>query len=212
MHHDQDSTSATASASNSPAAELPDPTQPLQPRRGFLAQAATLVIGGIASLFPLTLGLFAFFDPLRKRRGGAPQTRGNAASAADNEGYFAVTRADALPADGAPQFFQIIADRRDAWTFLPNQPIGAVYLRRNGDDIIAFNVQCPHAGCSVDYDPVGREFNCPCHKSAFTLEGQRSGASPSARDLDQLDVRVDDGQVLVKYENFRTGTAQKIAE
>ena len=36
--------------------------------------------------------------------------------------------------------------------------------------------------------------------------------SPSARDLDRLETRVADGKILVKYENFRTGTAQKIAE
>ena len=193
-------------------ADLPDPTQPIQPRRGFLAHVLTLVIGGVVALFPLVLGLFAFFDPLRKRRGQPPRARGQQASAADEDGYFSVARADALPADGTPQFFQIIADRTDAWTFIPRQPIGAVYLRRDGDDVIAYNVQCPHAGCTVDYDPLGREFDCPCHKSAFTLDGERSTGSPSARDLDRLDVRVADGTVLVKYQNFRTGTARKIAE
>jgi Rieske Fe-S protein len=195
-----------------PDPALGDPTQPIQPRRGFLTQALTLLIGGIASLFPLALGVFAFFDPLRRRRGHAPRARGTEASVADDEGYYTVARADALPTDGTPQFYQIIADRTDAWTFTPHQPIGAVYLRRDGENVIAYNVQCPHAGCTVDFDPVGREFDCPCHKSSFTLDGQRSADSPSARDLDRLDVRVENDQVLVKYENYRTGTAQKIAE
>jgi menaquinol-cytochrome c reductase iron-sulfur subunit len=192
-------------------ADLPNPTQPIQTRRGFLGQALTLVVGGVVTLFPLVLGLVPFLDPLRKRRGSLPKTLGDEA-AADAEGFFAVAQADSLPADGAPQFFQIIANRTDAWTFIPNQPIGAVYLRREGDEVIAFNVECPHAGCTVDYDPVGREFDCPCHKSSFTLDGQRSAQSPSARDLDRLETRVADGTVHVKYEKFRTGTAQKIAE
>jgi menaquinol-cytochrome c reductase iron-sulfur subunit len=212
MHEKGQTTAASGPPSAARDAELPDPTQPIQPRRGFLGQALTLAVGGFVSLFPLVLGLVAFLDPLRKRRGRLPAARGEQASAVDAKGFIPVARADALPADGTPQFFQIIADRVDAWTFIPNQPVGAVYLRRSGDEVIAYNVQCPHAGCTVDYDPVGREFDCPCHKSSFTLEGQRSPDSPSARDLDTLEVRVAEGQVLVKYENFRTGTAQKIGE
>jgi menaquinol-cytochrome c reductase iron-sulfur subunit len=212
MRDDRDTKPSTVPPPGGPASGLPDPTQPIQPRRGFLGQVLTLAAGGIAALFPLVLGLVPFLDPLRKRRGGLPKALEGEASATDVEGYFAVARADALPADGTPQFFQIIADRQDAWTFIPNQPVGAVYLRRTGDEVIALNVQCPHAGCAVDYDPVGREFDCPCHKSAFTLDGERSADSPSARDLDRLETRIEDGTVLVKYENYRTGTAQKIAE
>ncbi|HUG93260.1 MAG TPA: Rieske 2Fe-2S domain-containing protein [Planctomycetaceae bacterium] len=211
MHDEEHSTTAGGPGRAARDAERSDPHPP-QPRRGFLAHALTLAIGGVVSLFPLVLGLVTFLDPLRKRRGGPPKARSETAITADDEGFFAVARADALPADGTPQFFQIIADRNDAWTFIPNQPIGAVYLRRHGEEIIAYNVQCPHAGCAVDYNPVGREFDCPCHKSSFTLGGERSLRSPSARDLDRLDVRVEDGAVLVKYQNFRTGTAQKIAE
>lgn len=212
MPDDRHTSSPVQPPASSQAADLPDPTQPIQPRRGFLGQALTLAIGGVVALFPLVLGLIPFLDPLRKRRGGLPKALGDTATAADEDGFFTVALADTLPADGTPQFIQIIADRQDAWTFIPKQPIGAVYLRRDGDEVIALNVQCPHAGCTVDYDPVGREFDCPCHKSSFTLDGQRSADSPSARDLDRLETRVADGKVLVKYENFRTGTAQKIAE
>ena len=167
MPDDRPTHPVTSPPAGGPAADLPDPTQPIQPRRGFLGQVLTLAIGGVVALFPLVLGLIPFLDPLRKRGGGLPKALGDNATAADDEGFFAVALADTLPADGTPQFVQIIADRKDAWTFIPKQPIGAVYLRRDGDEVIALNVQCPHAGCTVDYDPVGREFDCPCHKSSL---------------------------------------------
>ncbi|MBW3541512.1 MAG: Rieske 2Fe-2S domain-containing protein [Planctomycetes bacterium] len=182
----------------------------LPSRRSFFVRASAVLIGGIVSLFPLAAGLFTFLDPLRPRKGA--QRRDSGGSAMDDEGFVDVTTLEALPEDGTPQLFQIIADRKDAWTFIPNQPIGAVYLRKEGDDVIAFSVACPHAGCAVDFDPVEREFECPCHRSSFTLAGERSGDSPSARNLDRLNVKNEEGRVKVRYQNFRTGVAEQIPE
>jgi menaquinol-cytochrome c reductase iron-sulfur subunit len=126
------------------------------------------------------------------------------------EGYYKVAQFDSLPDGGTPQYVKVMADRTDAWTYFPDEPIGAVYLRRSGEDVIAFNVVCPHAGCAVDFDLRQQAFRCPCHSSIFSLDGKRSANSPSARNLDQLAVKVQDGQVWVQFENFRTGTAEKV--
>jgi nitrite reductase/ring-hydroxylating ferredoxin subunit len=173
-------------------------------RRGFLVKAAAIVIGAIITVFPFAAGLFFFLDPLR--RGGK------------GLGFIKIGTLDAVPDDGVPRAFSVVANRIDAWTFLPREPIGAVFLRRDKGQAkpVAFQTTCPHAGCMIDYVGGERTFRCPCHNSAFQIDGQIIEPSPSPRPMDTLEcqVRDNDGEkeVWVKYENFITGTAQKIAK
>lgn len=192
---------------NAPAPQSSPATA--QGRRGFFKRALATLIGGLITLFPVLAGLASFADPLRPGKRKLP---------GDDEplpadvppGYVRVTSLDALPADGSPQFFRVIADRIDAWTYFPKQPIGAIFLRKLQDgSVTAFNTTCPHAGCAVDFRSGKNDFYCPCHNSHFTIEGQRSAESPAARDLDTLDVLVRDENVWVLYKNFRTGTAER---
>jgi menaquinol-cytochrome c reductase iron-sulfur subunit len=179
------------------------------PRRNFVKRAVAVVVGGFISLFPLAAGLVSFADPLRKRSRKMPG-EGQPKPEGVPEGYISVATVDALPADGMPQFFRVIADRMDGWTYFPSEPVGAVFLRKEKDgSVIAYNSTCPHAGCAVDFRAGERNFYCPCHASSFTLEGTRSDDSPSPRDLDTLETKVIDGTVWVKYENYRTGMAER---
>jgi len=172
------------------------------PRRGFLTQFLAIVIGGIAGLFPLIVGLLVFFDPLRSRRkeGG--------------EGFVKVAALDALLV-GKPRRVTVYDDRIDAWNLFPKEPIGVVFLLREGKaDVKAFSDVCPHAGCHVDWDPNRDVYQCPCHASTFQLDGDLADEkSPSARGLDSLEVEQDklaQGEVWVRYQNFRAGTSKKI--
>src|SRR5687768_6424277 len=123
---------------------------------------------------------------------------------------------DAVPADGRPYRFQVIADKQDAWNKFPNSPVGAVYLKRMQKDgqenLVAFNVTCPHAGCAVDVMTDG-SFKCPCHNSHFKPDGaiDLEKGCVSARGLDQLEVQLNDGVIHVRYQNFLAGTHDKIA-
>lgn len=182
---------------------------PKNPRRSFLKRALAVVVGGVVSLFPAVIGLLAFVDPLKKR---TKQMPGNSEPLPADmpAGFVKVTSVDSLPDDGTPRFARVIADRMDAWTYFPQQPIGSIFLRKLEDGtIVAFNTTCPHAGCAVDYRPGEGNFFCPCHNSSFAIDGERSPTSPSARDLDDLDVKVLDGDVWVKYVDFHTGTAER---
>lgn len=74
---------------------------------------------------------------------------------------------------------------------------GRFYLVRLADGgFLALYRRCTHLGCSVPYDPVRGEFVCPCHGSAFSMDGQ--GLNPPApRPLDGFPVEIRDGQVRV---------------
>jgi len=168
-------------------------------RRGFLTKAAALACGGLATLTPVAAGVWAFLDPLRRK--GAAAT------------FLPVTELAAIPDDGVPRQFPVVADRVDAWTGYPREPIGAVYLRREkgSREVEALTATCPHAGCFIELEGT-RCFRCPCHNSTFTLDGGIVHPSPSPRPMDSLECRVgENGDVAVKWENFRTGVAAKEA-
>lgn len=178
------------------------------PRRNFLARASAAVIGALLVLIPLVPGLAFLLDPLLRRRGG---------SSGDGEGFVLITTTDLIGEQ--PQKFPVVMDRRDAWNQFPNQQIGNVILRKttdgpigSADQIEAFTDICPHLGCTVDYKPGAppdKAFKCPCHASAFSLDGQPSNAIPP-RGLDPLPVELRHGnQVWIKYEKFAAGTHER---
>ena len=62
----------------------------------------------------------------------------------------------------------------------------------------------------ADYKSAKAAYHCPCHNSSFAADGKRDPKSPSARDLDSLPVKIkEDGQVWVKYQDFKTGDKEK---
>lgn len=169
-------------------------------RRGFLCNAAAFVAAAAALLVPAIAGIVAFLNPLRQK-GRSGQ-------------FIRLTMLDALSADGTPQRVAVVAERTDAWTKFPPEPVGAVFLRRMGDKVTALQVICPHAGCSINFKSMseGGRFSCPCHAANFNLNGKRIDANSfSPRDMDTLEVEIrDNNEVWVKYQNFLAGTARKV--
>ena len=96
----------------------------------------------------LGVGIVSALNPLRQKGQGGD--------------FFRVASLDVLPEDGTPRKFPIIADRRDAWTLFPNEPIGSVWLRRVGPKAVkALCVVCPHAGCFIGYDAKSEPVSLP---------------------------------------------------
>ena len=182
--------------SNSPAPESSD-------RRTFCKGALAACIGGCITLAPIGAGIAVWLDPLdKKNRGGATAA-------------VKVASLSALPNDGVPRKFSILARRTDAWTTTPETPIGAVYLLRTGDKTVeALNVVCPHAGCFVDYLPSKSSYLCPCHNSLFALDGKIiDPKSPSPRALDHLKVEIrNDSEIWVEFKNFLSGHSEQISQ
>src|SRR5215831_5408637 len=106
----------------------PDPPIDNSPRRQFLRKVLAIFVGAVAFLIPGGAGLAVLLDPLRRKSKAA--------------GFIRITTLDAVPADGTPQRFDVIADKFDAWSKFPNHSIGAVYLQRKGEKVIAYNIHC----------------------------------------------------------------------
>jgi menaquinol-cytochrome c reductase iron-sulfur subunit len=188
------------SPAQTPGPAVPERSPGTEERRGFIVTAVALFLGAVAYLPPLLFGVVSFLNPLRQK-GQAGQ-------------FMRLATLDALPADGTPLKTTVTMDRVDAWSRSPNQPVGAVFLERIGPkEVRAIHVVCPHAGCFVSYDAGKKGFFCPCHNASFDLEGKRLDAvSNSPRDLDTLECRIEGSEVWVRFQNFRTGTSEKIAD
>jgi Rieske Fe-S protein len=169
-------------------------------RRRFLRATACVAIGGVAVLAPTGVGTTILLSPLR-RAGRATEV------------IVRLTTLDSLPLGGAPQLFQVIAERTDAWTRHPRTGIGAVFLQRTGEnEVRALHATCPHLGCAVEFRGAIGSFFCPCHNSSFAPDGTINDPnSPSLRAMDALEVEIRaGGEVWVKFQNFQAGKAEKV--
>lgn len=168
-------------------------------RRAFLNKLLGTSAGAVAVGVPIVAGLGVLLDPLNHK---SPQTEA-----------IRVGTLEALPEDGTPVKFPVLADKKDAWNKFTQVPVGAVYIRRlPGNKFEAFNIICPHAGCYVDYLAERNAFLCPCHNSTFSLDGRIDDPnSPSPRGLDSLTVELRNGKELwVKFQNFQTGRSERV--
>jgi menaquinol-cytochrome c reductase iron-sulfur subunit len=196
----------------SPGARLPGQTVREPPRRNFLVGFFAAVIGGIVGLVPLAAGLLTYLDPIRRTK-----VQGAA---------IPLTTLDSIPdaSNGTVLIgqFPVINDRADAWNLYPQERIGSVYLvvPKGSKEVKALNTVCPHLGCAVDTQqtPEGVRFYCPCHTSAFTLDGERILPCVAPRAMDELKCKFDpvgtDGRVnvSVEFQNFLPGLAEKKAK
>ena len=161
-------------------------------RRGFI-KFLCIVIGGIVSAVPFGAGIWAYINPLTREKG------------VDGDGFLKITTLDAIPDDGTPAKFSVIADKEDAWNKFKNISVGAIYLRKEAGKVKALHTVCPHLGCFIDYRSTKSDFFCPCHNSNFKLDGSIvSGVSP--RPMDPLEIEIRNKvEVWVKFQNFQPG-------
>jgi len=74
---------------------------------------------------------------------------------------------------------------------------GRFYLARQQDGgFIALTLRCTHLGCSVSWEEKRKRFICPCHSSAFDINGEVLNP-PAARALDYYPVLIENGIVKV---------------
>jgi menaquinol-cytochrome c reductase iron-sulfur subunit len=169
------------------------------PRRDFLG-AATVALGGLVTMVLALPGLAYILSPLRRK---------------GQEGAFhMLTRLNELEV-GVPRSFAIIEERQDSWVKYPREPVGSVWLVRqpagSKTQVLALQSECPHLGCAINLKDDRTGFLCPCHTSAFTLEGSPTNQVPP-RPMDRLEVEVTTGadpEVRVKFQRFRTAIEEK---
>lgn len=157
-------------------------------RRSFLG----VIIAGIASIIggalSLAAGRFAIEPTL---------------AAAQTEQWITAGPLAEIP-EGKPVRRAVTIVQEAGWGRF-HEP-GSVWVVRNGEALMVFSAVCPHLGCSINASADG--FVCPCHRSSWDGTGVKTGG-PAPRNMDTLEHRIENGALLVRYQNFKQGTAER---
>ena len=161
-------------------------------RRNFMIRSIIGIFAFIGAATAVPLGGFGILPALKKRDVGWSDA-GPAEDLKPNE----------------PQERRFLQTVKHGWQ--EEKAERAVWLVKKPDGgVTAFSPNCPHLGCGYRWFAAEQRFKCPCHASVFDISGKVL-SGPSPRSLDTVEVRVENGKVLVKFEIYQVGTAKKVA-
>lgn len=122
-------------------------------------------------------------------------------------GFVRVGAVDTIP-EGTPVKLAFTATQQEG--YIAEAELHSVWVvKRSASDLTVFSPICTHLGCGFNWFPRARQFVCPCHGSVFAVTGEVL-AGPAPR-LDTLPFRVEDGQLLVLWEQFEPGISVKVS-
>ena len=114
---------------------------------------------------------------------------------------------DDLPV-GEPKDLQYTETVKDGWHNTTSTK-GIWAIKHPGNQVTVFSPICPHLGCGYRWDSKDRLFKCPCHGSIYDIDGNVKGG-PAPRPLDTLPNKVENGQLLVIYKQYKSGLSKQV--
>lgn len=110
---------------------------------------------------------------------------------------------------GVPIKVDFVEPISDAW--VETRALRTVWLYTDdGEKFTAFSGVCTHLGCGFGFDTEKTRYHCPCHHGLFDVKTGAVLGGPPPRPLDSLPVKVENGEVYVIYQSFRTGISEKV--
>jgi menaquinol-cytochrome c reductase iron-sulfur subunit len=114
--------------------------------------------------------------------------------AADQSGMSEVGEIDQLKV-GKPEEVLYVRKRVDGWRKV-REKASTWLVKTDEHTVVAFDPACTHLGCPYHWDNGANRFVCPCHDSAFSIDG-KVVAGPAPRPLDRYVAKVQDGKILI---------------
>jgi menaquinol-cytochrome c reductase iron-sulfur subunit len=148
-------------------------------RRRFL-KYVTLGIGGAAGV-TVAVPVSAYFMSPGWKKGEKVPT--------------AIASISDIPA-GEPTYVTYEQRTRDGW-YVSTQSKGTWIVKKDEKECVAFDPRCTHLNCPIYWDKEAEVFQCPCHTAYFDIEGKVLGG-PAPRALDRLNVRTENGLIVVE--------------
>ena len=83
----------------------------------------------------------------------------------------------------------------DGWK-ISSEKSSAWVVRTSASEVVAFAPQCTHLGCAYHWNEQRQHFVCPCHTSAFGIDGKVL-TGPAPRALDRYEIRLRNEKLLI---------------
>lgn len=96
---------------------------------------------------------------------------------------------------GIPVELNFQENRLDGWRLLTEKKTVWV-VKENDKKVLAFGPQCTHLACAYHWEMQVGKFICPCHGSAFSIEGKVLNG-PAARPLDRYMTKVENNRLQI---------------
>ncbi len=96
---------------------------------------------------------------------------------------------------GVPEEVIFRRNRVDGWK-VTSAKATAWLVKKSDHEVVAFAPQCTHLGCAYHWDEQKQNFLCPCHSSAFSIDGQVL-SGPAPRPLDRYEVKIEGRKIWV---------------
>ncbi len=167
-------------------------------RRSFLSACTIGLLGLISGV--VGAPVIAFITSPLRRKAASPEIGGGFADAGAIDSF--------NPAEWKLAPIEIV--RQDGWA--KSRESRSVWVRRKeagSDDLIVLSPICTHLGCPIALSSGPSQFRCPCHGGEFNTDGKRI-SGPPPRDMDSLDHQVRDGHLWVRWQDFKTGVAERV--
>ena len=116
-------------------------------------------------------------------------------------GWSDLGKAEEFASITAPMKKLITVEQRDGWRKIISQKAVYILPAKDGAPRVLSPI-CPHLGCSIPWSEAKQGFICPCHNAVFAANGARV-AGPAPRAMDDLDCKIEDGVLKVRYQYFR---------
>jgi menaquinol-cytochrome c reductase iron-sulfur subunit len=167
-------------------------TSSVSERRSFLRTLLVGVGGLVSATLAFPLVRFATF-PLRVRE--------------DEASWSDVGKIDEFVSLAKPVVRTVDVQRTDGWRSSVAQ--NGVYIVPVGSGKFkVLSSVCPHLGCAVRWIDNKDRFICPCHGGTFTATGVHV-SGPPLRAMDELESKVENGVLKVRFQYFRQSSATK---
>jgi menaquinol-cytochrome c reductase iron-sulfur subunit len=107
----------------------------------------------------------------------------------------------------APVGRTISIEQRDGWRKMVSEKSVYVVKDAEGKPRVLSAV-CPHLGCTVGWNEAKNQFISPCHNGVFAPDGTLI-SGPPRRSMDELEAKIEDGRLKVRFQYFRQLVATK---
>ncbi len=110
---------------------------------------------------------------------------------------------------GVPIKVDFVEAVNDAW--VESRALRSVWLyTEDGAKFTAYSGICTHLGCGYNFDADKSRYHCPCHHGLFDMKTGAVIGGPPPRALDTLPVKIENGELHVIYQTFRSGVPEKV--